>query len=126
MCQAQTPTPCPDDIQATRTAEETLLDMSQPGHYSNDETVMHRYKFKPSGPGPWPTVLMIPPAVFKNGYDDGTPEERLATKDVVGAGFLVFQIEHRLAPDGLLGRQHQHDTSPEGIAWGSIRSKPMT
>ena len=38
------------------------------------------------------TVLMIPPAVFKNGYDDGVPSERWATKDLMNAGFLVFQI----------------------------------
>jgi hypothetical protein len=55
MCQAQTPTPCPADVQATRQGEETLDPMYQPSHYDPaDHTVMHRYRFRPSGTGPWP------------------------------------------------------------------------
>ena len=93
--------------------------MYQPSHYDpSDTTVMYHIKFKPSGTGPWPTVLMIPPTVFRNGDANGTTKERVATRDLTDAGFLVFQIEHRLAPNGLLEGQHQHDTTPEGIASG--------
>jgi acetyl esterase/lipase len=120
LCSAQT---CPDDVQAKRLLEETLADMYQPRAYDpDDQTEMHRFRFKPDpaiwGPGPYPTVLMLPAAVFRDGYDDGNPKERVATKDLTDAGFLVFQIEHRLAPDGLLFGQHAHDNTPEGIASG--------
>ena len=76
---------------------------------------MYHIKFKPGGTGPWPTVLMLPSAVFRNGYANGSPKERMATKDLIDAGFLVFQIEHRLALDGLLEGQTPHcnpDFSP--------------
>jgi acetyl esterase/lipase len=36
----------------------------------------------------------------------------------VTPGFLVFSIEYRLAPDGLLLGQHQHDNTALGIASG--------
>jgi len=102
-----------------RQSEETLADTFQPKHYDyNDSTQMHRYRFRPSGIGPWPTVLMLAPALYRNGYDDGTPEERVATKDLTNAGFLVFQIEHRLAPAGLLAGQIPHNTSLQGILSG--------
>lgn len=73
--------------------------MFQPSHYDpNDTTVMYHIKFKPSGTGPWPTVLMLPPDVFKIEIKAaGTTKERVATRDVTDNGFLVFQIEHRLA-----------------------------
>ena len=80
---------------------------------------MYHIKFKPDpamwGNGPYPTVLMIPPALFRNGDASGSAKERVATKDLIDAGFLVFQIEHRLAPAGLLEDQTPHcnpDFSP--------------
>src|SRR5437867_6200902 len=80
---------------------------------------MYHIKFKPSGTGPWPTVGMLPPDVFKLEIKaNGTTEERVATRDLIDAGFLVFQIEHRLAPDGLLEGQHDHDGSLRGVASG--------
>ena len=115
LCSAQSPTPCPDHNPAYQTPEP-LADMYQPSHYDpNDMTVMYHIKFKPSGTGPCPTVLMIPPALFRNGDASGSAKERVATKDLIDAGFLVFQIEHRLAPAGLLEGQTPHcnpDFSP--------------
>ena len=116
---AQTPTPCPDH-HPPQTAATALDAMFQPSHYDpNDTTVIYHIKFKPSGTGPWPTVLMLPPDVFKIEIKAaGTTKERVATRDVTDNGFLVFQIEHRLAPDGLLEGQHEHDTTLAGVASG--------
>ena len=118
LCSAQSPTPCPDHNPGFQEPEPLAPEFQPSAYDTDDTTVMYHIKFKPPGTGQWPTVLMLPPAVFKNGYATGTPKERVATRDLVDAGFLVFQIEHRLAPDGLLEGQHQHDTSPEGIASG--------
>ena len=61
-------------------------------------------------PGAWPqnktfpTVLMLPPDIFKlESADDGVPTERQASYDLQVAGFLVFQVDHRLAPPGRSG-----------------------
>ena len=52
---------------------------------------------------------MLPPDVFKlESADDGVPTEKQASYDLQFAGFLVFQVDHRLAPPGRLG--HQLDT----------------
>jgi acetyl esterase/lipase len=46
---------------------------------------------------------MLPPDVFNREYGDrGVPSERVATADLQLAGFLVFQVEHRLAPPNTL------------------------
>src|SRR5713101_8650086 len=47
---------------------------------------------------------------------DATPAP--ADKDLSDAGFLVFSIEYRLAPDGRLIGQHEHDNTFAGIASG--------
>ncbi len=70
------------------------------------------------GSGPYPTVISIHPGEYRYGDDHGEPHQRMATKDLTDAGFLVFQIEYRLAPDGLLTGQHKHDTTTAGIASG--------
>ena len=89
----------------TLTAEETLGIAYQPG----DQTMLKRYRFAPDpaiyGPGPYPTVLLIPPAEFKGADDAGVTSERWASYDLQQAGFLVFQVEHRLAPPGYLDGQ---------------------
>jgi acetyl esterase/lipase len=59
-------------------------------------------------------VLLIPPAEFKGAEDEGVISERWATKDLQAAGFLVFQIEHRLAPPGLLDGQPGHSDPASG------------
>ena len=69
---------------------------------------MHRYRFVPPTPygPPYPTVLMLPPDIFKLEYGDrGTPTEQQASYDLQQAGFLVFQVDHRLAPPGALDGQ---------------------
>ena len=78
--------------------------MYQPSAYTTgDATKLRRLRFTPDtatwGPGPYPTVLMFPPDVFHLEYGDhGNPSERVATRDLQYAGFLVFQVDHRLAP----------------------------
>ena len=71
---------------------------------------MQRFRFVPPGAWPenktFPTVLMLPPDIFKLEYGDrGTPTEQQASYDLQFAGFLVFQVDHRLAPPGALGHQ---------------------
>ena len=54
----------------------------------------------------------LPPDEFKLEYgDSGVPSERWATYDLQQAGFLVFQVDHRLAPPGALTGQHYSVTS---------------
>ena len=83
--------------------EETLASQYQP--YGS---ILHRFRFVPPTPyGPtYPTVLMLPPDVFKLEYGDrGNPTEQQASYDLQQAGFLVFQVDHRLAPPGALDGQ---------------------
>lgn len=122
VAHAQTPTPCPD-YTPPNNAEETLATAYQPIAYDPaDYTKLHRIRFVPDpaiwGSGPYPTVVSIHPGEFRYGDDHGEPHQRMATKDLTDAGFLVFQIEYRLAPDGLLTGQHKHDTTAAGIASG--------
>src|SRR5205823_4189364 len=77
---------------------------------------LRRYRFLPPGAGPYnqyPTVLMFPPDVFHlESGDYGTMSERVATHDLQYAGFLVFQVNHRLVlPDHLTG-QHSNGVAP--------------
>ncbi len=87
----------------------------QPGHYDPvDETTLMRVRYRPTGTGPWPTVISIPPVVFRSEVGEmGTHAQRVAAKDLTDHGFLVFQIEHRLAPPGLAAGQYPHQTDPE-------------
>jgi acetyl esterase/lipase len=76
---------------------------------------LKRYRFVPPGDWPqnkkFPTVLMVPPNVFKLDtiIDDGEPHEKRASHDLQFAGFLVFQVETRLAPPGKLPGQPMGD-----------------
>jgi acetyl esterase/lipase len=53
---------------------------------------------------------MFPPDEFNLEYGDmGNPSERVVTHDLMYAGFLVFQVEHRLAPPRKLPGQPNED-----------------
>jgi acetyl esterase/lipase len=57
---------------------------------------------------------MFPPDVFYAEYgDNGVPSERVATRDLQQAGFLVFQVDHRLAPPGKLTGQTSTGRAPQ-------------
>ena len=110
-CLAQDP--CPNDGQVTLSSEETLASQYQP-YPSPTPPVLQRFRFVPPGAWPvnkkFPTVLMLPPDIFKlESADDGVPTERQASYDLQFAGFLVFQVDHRLAPPGALGHQLSTD-----------------
>jgi len=101
--------------------EETLASQYQP-YPTGTPGVLKRYRFQPPqgppaslAPPPWPTVLMVPPNIFKNDMiiDDGEPHERHASYDLQQAGFLVFQVETRLAPPGTLPGQLERGYAPE-------------
>ena len=103
---------CPANNQPLFTVEETLAHVYQPP----DGDILHRIRFTPTTGTlpPWPTVLMFPPDVFNLEYGDhGVPKERAATYDLQHAGFLVFQVDHRLAPPGRLTGQNPY---PSGEA----------
>jgi acetyl esterase/lipase len=115
MCQAQT---CPPDVDPGAPPQEILDDAFQPHAYDpDDNTVLRRIRYSP-GSGSYPTVLTIHPGNFYAGEDYGVLSQRYASYDLVQAGFLVFQIDHRLAPDGLILHQHAHDNTFLGIASG--------
>lgn len=64
-------------------------------------------------------MISIPPTVFRQGEAAGVQSQRLVSKALAAEGFLVFQVEHRLAPMDLLEGQTAHsNTIPEGIASG--------
>ncbi len=92
--------------------EETLDSKYQPP----DGDILHRFRFVPPNAVPgqrFPTVLMFPPDVFYLDYGDhGVPSERWATYDLQQAGFLVFQVDHRLAPPGALPGQTSSGRAP--------------
>ncbi|MDQ3200392.1 MAG: alpha/beta hydrolase fold domain-containing protein [Verrucomicrobiota bacterium] len=111
FCVADTP---PPDIEAPMPAnEETLKTDFQPP----DGNILHRYRFVPPNALPGqrlPTVLMFPPDVFYLEYGDhGVPSERVATRDLQQAGFLVFQVDHRLAPPNKLPGQTSTGRAPQ-------------
>lgn len=56
---------------------------------------------------------MLPPDVFYLEYGDrGVPSEQVATYDLQHAGFLVFQVDHRLAPPNTLPGQATDGRAP--------------
>ena len=97
---------CPADNQAQFLyPEETLDHQFQPPVGD----ILQRFRFTPPNAAPYnqyPTVLMLPPDVFRYEYaDHGVPSERVATNDLQTAGFLVSQVDHRLAPPAKLNGQ---------------------
>lgn len=68
-------------------------------------------RLRPPYDPPWPTVVMFPPDIFRdeNITDNGSQTERQASYDLQQAGFLVFQVETRLAPPGALPNQSPSD-----------------
>ena len=106
---------CPADVQARPSGnEETLAHQFQPPGQDGD--ILHRFRFVPPSPyaAPYPTVLMFPPDVFYLEYGDhGVPTERVATYNLQQAGFLVFQVDHRLAPPNRLPGQLSTGQAPE-------------
>ncbi len=112
-CHAQN---CPgnDGVTINPASEETLDPAYQP-YPSPSPAILKRYRFVPPGTWPqnkkFPTVLMVPPNIFKNDMviDSGEPNERHASYSLQFAGFLVFQVETRLAPPGTLDGQSDTD-----------------
>jgi hypothetical protein len=99
----------PADVKATFPPNEETLGSAYRPSPPDDPRILHRYRFLPPGAGPnnqYRTVLMFPPDVFHLDYGDhGTMSERVATYDLQWAGFLVFQVNHRLVlPDHLTGQ----------------------
>jgi acetyl esterase/lipase len=104
-------------VQATFPPNEEILDSAyQPPLPDDPRGILRRYRFLPPGAGPnnqYPTVLMFPPDVFWLDYGDhGTMSERVATYDLQYAGFLVFQVNHRLASPSHLTGQHSNGQAP--------------
>jgi hypothetical protein len=91
FCLADT---CPSNTQASIPPNKEQLDHA---YQPPDGDILHRYRFPPPNAGPnnqYPTVLMLPPDVFKAEYGDhGVPSERWATHDLQWTGFLVFQVD---------------------------------
>lgn len=95
---------------------ETLDPAYQPSAYSSDPSTLQRIRIKPPpsqyGTGPWPVAITILPSVFKQGDYYGVPSQRWADRDLAAAGFLVFSIDHRLAPPGFILNQDPTHANP--------------
>jgi acetyl esterase/lipase len=104
---------CPPDNKAQIQLPEETLDCAYQPPDGCD--VLHRYRFLPHlGEAPYPTVLMLPPDIFNLEYGDlGVPSERWATEDLRNAGFMVFQVDHRLAPPNKLPNQTSDGHPPD-------------
>jgi pimeloyl-ACP methyl ester carboxylesterase len=118
-CLAQHHCPNAGQVEINPLNEETLDSQYQP-YPSPSPAVLKRYRFVPPGMWPptkkFPTVLMVPPNVFQNDMiiDNGEPHENGASYDLMFAGFLVFQVETRLAIGKLPGQsQSDPGTAPE-------------
>ncbi len=107
---------CPANVQATIIGDPEILDPIYQPPAPDENDILHRYRFLPPNAGPYnkyPTVLMFPPDVYKLEYGEfGVQSERIATRDLQYAGFLVFQVNHRLAPPGTLDGQNTSGRAP--------------
>ena len=72
---------CPNDGHVTLMNEETLASQYQP-YPSGTPPVLQRFRFVPPGAWPanktFPTVLMLPPDIFKSEYGDRGQPDRAA------------------------------------------------
>lgn len=106
---------CPNSVTAVTTIpEETLSSAYQPP-LPDGPTTLHRRRYLPHlGEPPYPTALLLPPDVFIAEYgDQGVPSELWATEDLRNAGFMVFQVDHRLAPPNKLPDQTTDGHAPD-------------
>lgn len=105
ICRAQdAPTPTPIPI--------ALDPQFQPGTYQpGDITVLQRIEFVPDPvkfSGPRPVALVAHAGLFRGGdFDDAVNSP--VYRDLLNAGFLVFGINYRLAPPGMIDGQADHD-----------------
>src|SRR5690349_8328182 len=72
---------------------------------ASDGTPLHWTVYTPEGSGPWPAILVIHAGCFKGGSPSSSPDQVAASRDLAAAGFIVFSIEYRLAPNGSLPGQ---------------------
>lgn len=70
------------------------------------------------GNGPYPVAITVHAGGFRDQDAYGSIGQRWADQDLAAAGFLVFSIDHRLAPPNTIKRQIKHTGTPEGIASG--------
>src|ERR1044071_761104 len=78
FCLAQDP--CPNNGEVHPTSEETLAGQYQPGYPNDPPPVLERFRFLPPGAGQsqtFPTVLVLPPDIFKLEYQDRSEERRV-------------------------------------------------
>jgi pimeloyl-ACP methyl ester carboxylesterase len=104
---------CPPNNQPVFTSPETLASDYQPP--APDVNPLRRIRFvSPGGALQRPTVLMLPPDVFNVDFGEhGVSSERGATYDLVQAGFLVFQVNHRIAPPDKVEGQYTEGHAPD-------------
>ena len=80
---------------------------------ASDGTPLHWTVYKPEGTGPWPAVLVIHPGCFVGGAPTLGPDMVDCSRDLAAAGYIVFSIEYRLAPDGKLAGQISDGRFPD-------------
>lgn len=104
--------------------QDPLAAAYQPHIYDpTDNTILRRLRFAPSTTGTYPTVVIIHGGEYRDQDDLGTHFQRYADYDLLQAGFLVFSVEHRLAPPGLLPGQTPHCTPADyDCAPGTVES----
>ena len=80
--------------------------------HANDGTPLSWNVYPPSGPGPWPAVLVIHGGMFVGG-DPGDAGAEQCAQDLSAAGYLAFSIAYRLAPPGSLPGQRSLGHFPD-------------
>jgi acetyl esterase/lipase len=80
---------------------------------ASDGTPLHWTVYTPEGTGPWSAVLVIHPGCFVGGSPTTGPDMVNCSRELAAAGFIVFSIEYRLAPDGKLVGQVSDGRFPD-------------
>jgi BD-FAE protein len=83
------------------------------GFQPPDGSKLRWRRYKPDGPAPWPTIILI----HGGGFHSGSPLEPVVdgvAADLKANGYYVLAVTYRLAPCGLIENQPDHSHPESG------------